>query len=212
MLIVGIAPFWSFETRAQTKPNLAILPFFVARIENPARGAVKCPICKSLYQFGDVVPGSQNTLTRLFYGKIEALGKFRIFALERVEELLTPSARKEFEEKPIPTAIQIGRELNADFILVGYLFRFEERIGSSIGVEKPASVAFDVHLFRVKDGMEVWKGVFDETQRPLSENLLKIGSFLRRGASWLTADELASDGMDEMLNRFPGPEELGKKS
>jgi hypothetical protein len=147
-------------------------------------------------------------LTKLLYAKIEALGKFRILPLERVEVVLTPSVSKEFEEKPLPLAIQVGKELNADFILVGYLFRFEERIGSRIGAEKPASVGFDVHLLRVRDGKKVWDGKFDETQQALSENLLKIGSFFRRKASWLTAEELSSVGMDEMLKRFPGPKEL----
>jgi hypothetical protein len=98
--------------------------------------------------------------------------------------------------------------LNVDFVLIGFLFRFEERVGSSIGAEKPASVGFDVHLIRIRDKKMVWQGKFDETQRPLSENLLKIGSFFRRKASWLTAEELSSVGMDEMLKRFPGQKEL----
>jgi hypothetical protein len=75
-------------------------------------------------------------------------------------------------------------------------------------VDKPASVAFDVHLLRVKDGKRVWNGKFDETQQALSENLLKIGSFVRRGAAWLKAEELSSVGMDEMLKRFPSVKEL----
>ena len=78
-------------------------------------------------------------------------------------------------------------------------------------MEKPASVAFDLHLLRIRDGVEVWKGKFDETQRPLSENLLKIGSFLRRKASWLTAEELASVGMDEILRKLPEAKELEEK-
>jgi hypothetical protein len=102
----------------------------------------------------------------------------------------------------------LGKTLNVDFIFLGVLFRFEERIGSSIGAEKPASVGFDVHLFRMRDEKMVWRGKFDETQKPLSEDLLKIGSFVRRKASWLTAGELSSVGMDEMLKRFPGTKEL----
>jgi hypothetical protein len=54
----------------------------------------------------------------------------------------------------------------------------------------------------------VWEGKLDETQRPLSENLFKIGSFFRRKAHWLTAEELAGVGMDEMLKRLPGLKEL----
>jgi hypothetical protein len=198
------------QAKAEIKSNLAILPFFIERIENPARGTVLCPLCKGVYQYGEVVPGSPYALTQILYARVEALEKFKILPLEKVEEILTPSAKKQFEEKPLPSTIKIGKELNVDFILVGYLFRFEERIGSRIGVEKPASVAFDLHLYRLRDGKMVWNGRFDETQQALSENLFKIGSFLRRKASWLTAEELASVGMDEMLERFPGTEELEK--
>jgi hypothetical protein len=208
LLTLVVAFTGRLELRAEQRPRLAILPFFVERIENPARGAVICPLCKGIYQYGEIVPGAQNILTRLSYTKIEDLGRFSIIRLEKVEEVLSPSVKRQFEEKPIPSANGIGKELNADFIGVGYLFRFEERIGSSVGAEKPASVGFDVHFFRIRDGKMLWIGKFNETQRPLSENLLKIGSFLRRKASWLTAEELSSVGMDEMLKRLPGLKEL----
>jgi len=205
---LGLTIPWVHQARAEIKPALVILPFFVERVENPARGTVLCPLCKSPYQYGEVAPGASNALTRLLYAKMEALEKFMILPLEKVEEVLTSSTQKQFEEKPIPSAVQIGKELNVDFILVGYLFRFEERIGSRIGAESPASVGFDVHLVRVRDGKTVWDGKFDETQQALSTNLLNIGSFFRRKASWLTAEELSSVGMDEMLKRLPGPKEL----
>ncbi len=208
ILILGVILPWNLKAKAETTPSLAILPFFVERLEDPARGAVLCPLCRGVYQGGQVLPGSQNTLTRLLYQKVEALGAFKVLPLEKVEGVLTFSVRKQFEEKPLPSAIQMGKELDVDLILVGYLFRFEERIGSRIGAERPASVAFDVHLLRLRDQKRVWDGKFDETQRPLSENILKIGSFFRRQASWLSAEELASVGIDEMLKKLPGLKEL----
>jgi hypothetical protein len=150
-------------------------------------------------------------MTQLLQQKLEAIETFQVLSLEKVQEILAHWDQKQFEKRLIPSSIQLGRQLNVDFIIVGFLFRFEERIGSPIGVERPASVAFHVHLFRLKDGIEVWQGRFDETQRPLSENLFKIGSFLRRKASWLTAEELASVGVDEMLKRLPGTQELEEK-
>jgi hypothetical protein len=195
---------WVPEIRAEVKPSLAILPFFIER-------EAVCPICKSVFMRGEILPGSQNTLTRLLQQKIEARGTFKVFPMERMEEALSHWDKRQFEERIIPSSIQLGKELNMDFIIVGFLFRFEERIGSSIGAEKPASVGFDIHLFRLRDGMEVWKDRFDEAQKPLSENLFKIGSFFRRKASWLTAEELASVGLDEMLKKLPAPQELEEK-
>jgi hypothetical protein len=204
---LGLTILWVDEARAETKPSLAIFPFFIERVKDPARGAV-CPICKGVYRQGDILPGSQNTLTRLLQEKIEAAAAFKILPSEKVEEALSKSDRMQLEVKPMRSLIQAGKILNVDFIFIGYLFRFEERIGSNIGVEKPASVGFDVHLIRLRDEKMVWIGKFDETQRPLSENLLKMRAFVRRKASWLTAEELSSVGMDEMLKRFPGPKEL----
>jgi hypothetical protein len=198
---LGLTIPWVHEIRAETKPHLAILPFFIES------GAV-CPICKGVFRRGEILPGSQNTLTRLLYQKIETIGAFKVLPLEKVEEAFSNWDKRTFEEKPMSSSIQLGKELDVDIVIVGFLFRFEERIGSHIGAERPASVGFDIHLFRLRDGIEVWKGRFDETQRPLSENLFKIGSFFRRKASWLTAEELASVGLDEMLKRLPGPKEL----
>lgn len=207
VLILGLSIPWVHEARAETKASLAILPFFAQRGGDPGRGAV-CPLCKGIYRRGEILPSAPNIITRLLYQKIDAMGTFKILPLEKVEEAFSHWDRGRFEEKPLPSSIQLGKELNVDFLFVGYIFRFEERVGSSIGVEKPASVGFDLHLLRLRDHRMVWGGKFDETQRPLSENLFQIGSFLRRKASWLTAEELAGVGMDEMLMRFPGPKEL----
>jgi hypothetical protein len=207
LFILGMILAWSAPLRAEGKPSVAILPFFIERVADPSRGAV-CPVCKGVYRKGDILPGSQNTLTRLLQEKIEAMDIFKILPPEKVEEALSQSERSQFEIKPMRVSIQLGRTLNMDFIFIGFVFRFEERIGSHIGAEKPASVGYDVHLIRLRDEKIVWTGKFDETQRPLSENVLKIGSFFRRKASWLTAEELSGVGMDEMLKRFPGPKEL----
>ena len=209
LLILGIGAvfMWSVVAWAEQKPGLAILPFFIQKGEDPARGAV-CPVCKGLHQSGSVLPGSQNMMTRLLYEKMDANGTFTLLLLERVQEALPQSKQDPFHQKPIPSSVLFGRELNADFVFLGYLFRFEERVGSPLGVDRPASVGFDLHLVRVRDSKVVWTGKFDETQRPLSDDLLKIGSFFRRGAKWLTAGELASAGMGEVLRELPGAKEL----
>lgn len=198
---LGLTVPWVPEIRSEANPHLAIVPFFIER-------EAVCPICKRVFMRGGILPGSQNTLTRLLQQKMEAIRTFKVLPMEKMEETLSHWDKGQFKEKLVPSSIQLGKELNVDFIIVGFLFRFEERIGSPIGAEKPASVGFDIHLFRLRDGIEVWKERFDETQRPLSENLFKIGSFFRRKASWLTAEELASVGMDEMLMGLPGTKEL----
>ncbi len=206
-VVVGMLLSWSMEVKAETKPSLAVLPFLIERMDDPSRGAV-CPICRGVYRKGNILYSSQHTLARLLQQKMDMLGTFKILPLEKVEEAFSKTDKGPFELRPTRAAIELAKELSVDFIFVGYIFRFEERIGSRIGAEKPASVGFDVHLLRVRDGKRVWDGKFDETQQALSENLLKLGSFVRRKASWLTAEELSSVGMDEMLKRLPGSKEL----
>ena len=41
------------------------------------------------------------------------------------------------------------------------------------------------------------------TQKPLSENVLDIGIFLRAGGRWLTVDELAQIGLKQVTGELP---------
>jgi hypothetical protein len=59
----------------------------------------------------------------------------------------------------------------------------------------------------VEDGVSVWKGVFDKTQSSLLENILEIMPFLRGGGKWMTAEELAREGVREILDGFPAMKE-----
>jgi hypothetical protein len=210
-LLLLVSPFVSIDKiRAGENPGLVILPFLIEKGENPGRGAF-CPVCKRVFQWSDVPLGSENTLTKLLTQKMETMRTFTVTPPEKVEEALTGVQKEEFRKRPVTMSVQLGRSLGADFIMVGFLFRFEERIGSSLGVERPASAGFGLHLFRLRDEKMVWEGRFNETQRPLSENLLKIVSFFRRKASWVSAEELASGGMDELLKKLPGAKELQEK-
>ncbi len=98
---------------------------------------------------------------------------------------------------------EVGRELEVQGVVVGHLYRFRERKGVAYTVEQPASVAFDLHLVRVSDGKIVWRAQFDKTQGSLMEDLLQIAAFLRQKGRWVTAAELAEEGMEEVLRTFP---------
>jgi hypothetical protein len=199
---------WS-KAWAEEKPTLAIIPFFAEEIADPSRGAV-CPVCGGAYRRGNLPLGTRDTLTRLLHQKMDPSNVFRVTPAEKVEEALSHVEKATLEDKPTQASLQIGKELDANFVMVGFVFRFDERVGSPMGVEKPASVGFDLHLLRLRDGRVIWTGKFDETQQPLSEDMRKIGSFLRRGGVWVTAKELASDGMSQMLKDLPDPSELEK--
>jgi len=80
------------------------------------------------------------------------------------------------------------------------VYRFQERQGGNFSLVKPASVGFHVHLFENSVLTDVF--VFDETQQPLSDNLFRIFTFLQRGATWITAGELAREGVHKAVGDF----------
>jgi len=80
------------------------------------------------------------------------------------------------------------------------VFRYEERVGGNFGVEKPAGVGFHMHLIENNVIKQVY--IFDEDQQSLSENLFNMGKFFRRGAKWLTAEELSRDAINQGLNEI----------
>ena len=206
-LILGILLPCLWEARAEDTFRLAIRPFLRAKVENGGNAGV-CPVCRGPYPSGKMAPGAERVLTQLLQEKMEALRTFSVVPTEKVEEVVFEFDRKQFEEQLVLSSAELGRKCQAHFVCVGFLYRYEERVGSSIGAEKPASVGLHLHFLRSRDGRWVWTEKFDETQRPLSENILNIGAFLRRKASWLTAKDLASVGMDEILSRLPAPETL----
>lgn len=91
----------------------------------------------------------------------------------------------------------------ADAVVSAEVVRFRERKGSDLGVDQPASVSFRVTLWHVADHAALWTAEFDETQQPLSSNLLNLGRYPGNGARWLTAEELLRWGAAEAAARLP---------
>jgi hypothetical protein len=78
------------------------------------------------------------------------------------------------------------------------VYRFVERKGGNFAADRPAGVGFHMHLMENDTVRRVF--VFDENQEALSDNLFNIGKFFRRGAKWLTVEELSRDGIKQGLN------------
>src|SRR5215475_9132455 len=94
---------------------------------------------------------------------------------------------------------KIAEMVYADALIVGRIERYRERIGNELGVKSPASVAFVLDLIDVRRGDVIWSARFDETQKPLSENIFAIGDIGQRGIKWLTADQLMQDGVKKAV-------------
>lgn len=91
--------------------------------------------------------------------------------------------------------LAVGNCMNVDFIIVPQIMELHEREGGEAGVTRPAGVVMDIFLVDVKNGVLTSRSHFDETQHALTDNLLETGKFFSRGGKWVTAIELAREGM-----------------
>ena len=167
-------------------------------------GDTRCPVCGRVFIAGEVADGAANFLTdesiallsrhtdyQLVFERLTAGSLAALYSANQT----TVAAKKALADK--------GRENGTDVVLVGFVYRFRERLGQGYGVESPASVAFGMHLIRVADSRLIWSAHFDETQKSLGDNLFNLGSFLSRGGRWVTAEELALSGLEEIFEKFP---------
>jgi hypothetical protein len=168
----------------------------------------RCPVCGKVFTTGEVAESAVGMLTEHLFILLKDQKNIELIPSSQAQGVMSgllAGSKKEWQERDLQ--LEIGRALNADAIFAGYIYRFRERVGGEYSVDLPASVAFDLHLIRVEDGRVLWSAHFDETQQPLSDDLFRLGLFLKRKAKWITAKEMAISGLEDMLKDFFIPAE-----
>jgi len=163
-----------------------------------------CPLSCNTYFTGPLADGAEVFMTEGLFERMQRRGQIEVLPPEQAlgaQASLLRSSKSELSE--LNLLLESGRDLKADTILLSRLYRFTERQGTPYAADRPASVTFDILLIRTEDGRLLWEGHFNETQHPLTENLLNIDDFFRQKGRWLTARDLAGIGLDKVLQRFP---------
>jgi len=164
-------------------------------------GLIQCPLNPKYFEAGSTIEGAEETLTGLTQRKLIQTRDFQAgLWSERIAEIAVDRGRFNQERQ---FAVQVGRQSGADAVLIGYVYRFRQRVGEKYGAESPAAVSFSLHLLRTETGDDIWYGFFEEAQQALTENLFRLPLFLERGATWQTAEELAQYGLKELWKTFP---------
>ncbi len=115
--------------------------------------------------------------------------------VRQCEEIVTASKeRNRFETVEYWKAV--GQCMKADFLLVPFVSRWQEREGGEWGVTRPASVTMDLYLIETASG-QVRRYHFEEEQRGLAENLLQGRRFVKRQGRWVTPLEIAAEALEE---------------
>lgn len=104
-------------------------------------------------------------------------------------------------------ASNVAVRLSVDAALVGRVLVYQERVGSRLGASPPATVGFEVKLIAA-DGTLLWEGNYYEKQRPMTEDLM---GFFAHGFGFVTADELAMYGAEQLAKEFPYGQPVGSR-
>jgi hypothetical protein len=141
---------------------------------------------------------SAESLARYVRASLAALPDWQVVSESEVREALAaaPPGTEEARLK------RVGEMVYADAVMMSRLQRYRERVGDEWGAKSPASVAFILDLVDVRRGDIVWTARFDETQKPLSESIFSLGDIGARGVRWLSAEQLAQEGVKKAIGQL----------
>jgi len=137
-------------------------------------------------------------MDNLLQKQFMARDKFRFISSSQLNGLAKDDMKNEVKKARLAADY-----LSCNGILDVKLHRFRQRVGGKYTASVPASVAFTYTLLDVNSGTVLCRGRFDETQQSLMSNLYTFGSAKRRGFTWITAEELAREGLQEKFGECP---------
>ncbi|MBN2396798.1 MAG: hypothetical protein JXI32_00320 [Deltaproteobacteria bacterium] len=213
-LLAGCAPHRGGTTtllqRGVRFEKIAVIPFQAVVPGDPAARVVLCPISGATFRACPFSGNPQEGIEQFFVEGLTPVEGCTVIPPQEVRGVYRRVSVGSPGAPPLEILQTVGKEIGADGIVAGHLFCFRERKGFDYSAERPASVAFCIHLIRVEDGVTVWKGVFDKTQSSLLENILDILPFIRGGGKWMTAEELSREGVRKILKDFPDMKESAR--
>ena len=129
--------------------RIAVVPFQAIRQEDADIKTVRCPVCGLVFRTESYAKGSETVVEGIFLDRLKDEKAFALIPPDRVGGVYEGVTGALFKADLLDVLKKVGTELEADGIILGYVYRFRERKGFSLSVEKPASVAFEIHLIRV---------------------------------------------------------------
>lgn len=103
----------------------------------------------------------------------------------------------------IDTVAETGVSSGCGAVMVTSVYKFRQRVGSTMAIDEPASTAFDLRIYDTETRHVLWAADFSETQQALMSNIFSFGKAQSRGFKWITVEELLSEGLKERLAACP---------
>lgn len=150
-----------------------------------------------------VSKSAADKLSEMLFAVLQNKKECEFIGPAETGHLVDGSAYNRLEESEIDVIKTIGKSFSAEAVIIGYLYRWQDRVGTELSVEKPASVSFDLYLIESKSGAQLWKGRYDKKQLSLSQNLLEIKNFIKNKGKWINVEKLAEIGLNELILELP---------
>jgi hypothetical protein len=172
------------STLPESVKSIAVLPVVAT-----AGDEAKSPQPGNQLQNG--IEALAQILTDYFAGN----PKVTMLSTEAVDSQITKYTAGQLDQ-----ALAIGKSLKVEAVMLWDIKRFHERDGREYAVQSPASVAFDYRLVHTESGQTLCAGSFDETQKSITDNILSWRNLANRGFKWITATDLAREGVTKALS------------
>lgn len=164
---------------------------------------LSCPIGEICRTDPSIASHASITLTRLVDRELRSRYGKQILPRQRVRDAETEIQLNYEKDTPRTMAQRMGRLLQVEVVVIGTVWRYRDRGEMVGGRKRNASVAFAVYFIDATNGHKLWRGLYDATQKPVTENLFEAPKQIKMGLRWLSADELAAHGVKEVFETFP---------
>lgn len=185
----------------------AVASFLVGQrkphVDSTMDETLACPIGRICKDDPSILPNAGMTLTRLVDEQVR--GRFGKQVVSRADVQAAEMTLKLDQERDTPRTLaeKLGRLLDADIVVIGTVWRYRDRKEPVAQPQDAASVAFAVYFIEARTGRMLWRGLYDATQQDLFKDLFQAKKQIKMGLKWLSADELAAHGVQEVFSKFP---------
>lgn len=178
-----------------------VLGFRPAITHGEDAGMMRSPFSGAVFMSEQIPSDVPDKMTAILFERLQNYEAFELIGPNKAKGVSEGLISSGQDLSEIEILKRTGRAFSADTVMVGYIYRWNERKGTDYSVDSPASAAFELYMIRSKDGAVIWKARFDKTQAPLSENILDMKSFIKGKGKWMTVEDLASLGLNELLDQ-----------
>jgi len=172
--------------------KVAVMPFYP-----------EVPTGRSIGGGKTVSPEAAELVATYFADALAAQG-VTVIAPSDLETAFTAKGMAVPREDPKAAAERAAADFGATSVALGRVTRWREREGSAAGATTPASVAFEVTLYQAPVPRRLWSGRFDETQKSITEAILRARQYPGSGTRWLSTEEFARWGAEEVAKSMTG--------